>query len=55
MAVFFFLFFFPFPSQEVPNEHGSDVCILGCVEKHFFPRINLKLPENCPWYGLLTP
>ena len=22
---------------------------LGCVEKHFFPRINLKLTENCPW------
>ena len=23
--------------------------LLGCVEKHFFPWINLKLPENCPW------
>ena len=22
---------------------------LGCVEKHFFSRINLKLMENCPW------
>ena len=22
---------------------------LGCVKKHFFPLINLKLPENCPW------
>ena len=26
-----------------------NVYTLGCVEKHFFPRINLKLPENCPW------
>ena len=25
------------------------VCTRVCRKKHFFPRINLKLPENCPW------
>ena len=30
----------------IPDGHS---CRLGCVDKHFFPLINLKLPENCPW------
>ena len=34
----------PALDHKIFNEYA-----LGCVEKQFFPRINLKLPENCPW------
>ena len=40
----------PLPSTTLSTPEGHWLtCALGCVKKHFFVRINLKLPENCPW------